>query len=211
MDYLSKSDIVAKEIRDLIQRKELRPGEVLRQRDLAQRFGVSPTPVREALRRLEAEGYIVSELHRGATVVRTEKARITENFLVRAALEGLATEFAVKKISDQDLQMLEKLNQEMSECSSSDPKRLELNRRFHFRIYQAADSPILISLLTLLWRSLNEAPGAGRPLDESVSQHDRIIAALRDRDSEKAVMAVREHIEGWLPHAVEEGSTNMSA
>ena len=73
-DYSSKSDIVARGIRELIRSGDLMPGSVLRQRELADRFRVSPTPVREALRQLETEGLVTNELHRGATVARAAEA-----------------------------------------------------------------------------------------------------------------------------------------
>lgn len=200
MNFQSKSDIVADAIRRLIQSNELEPGVVLRQRDLAERFGVSPTPVREALQRLEAEGFVSSELHRGATVVRPERARIEENFLIRESLEGLATRLAAQKIDEQTLQELTELNAELATLGPDDPRRFELNREFHFGIYRAADSPILNALLNLLWRSLDGGPGHGRPTSEAVSQHTDILAALRAGDGELAAAHVRHHIETGMSY-----------
>jgi DNA-binding GntR family transcriptional regulator len=205
MEFRSKSDVVAEEIRALIQSAELQPGEVLRQRDLARRFGVSPTPVREALRRLEAEGFITSELHRGARVVRTESARIAENFLIRSTLEGLATELAAEKITDEKIEQLEILNKELATCDPDEPKRFELNRKFHFGIYEAADSPILTALLNLLWRSLDEGPGHGRPLGEAVQQHAALLEALRTRDPKLASEVIRGHVQGGVQYETEHG------
>jgi DNA-binding GntR family transcriptional regulator len=78
--YVSKTDLVAALIRELVITGELGPGEQLRQRDLAQRFGVSQTPVREAMRRLESEGLLICDTHRGFTVVEPEMGRVEENF-----------------------------------------------------------------------------------------------------------------------------------
>src|SRR5271157_442235 len=78
--YVSKTDLVAALIRELIITGELEPGEQLRQRDLAQRFGVSQTPVREAMRRMESEGLLVCDTHRGFTVVAPDVGRVEENF-----------------------------------------------------------------------------------------------------------------------------------
>lgn len=200
MNFQSKSDIVADAIRDMIQRNELEPGKVLRQRDLAERFGVSPTPVREALQRLEAEGFVSSELHRGATVVRPEEARIAENFLIRESLEGLATRLAAKKITQEQLDELDELNARLSQLAPDDPQRFVLNREFHFSIYRAADSPMLNALLNLLWRSLNGGPGHGRPTGEAVAQHTEILAALRAGDAELAAEHARTHIETGMPY-----------
>ena len=88
--YVSKSDMVTDVVRDLITDGLLSPGTPLRQRDLAEQFDVSYTPVREALRRLESEGLVVTDVHRGATVARTESQELEENYRILAALEALA-------------------------------------------------------------------------------------------------------------------------
>src|ERR1700758_4778935 len=85
--YVSKTDMVAALIRELLMTGQLGPGEQLRQRDLAQRFGVSQTPVREAMLRLESEGLLVCDTHRGFTVAAPELGPVEENFQIRAALE----------------------------------------------------------------------------------------------------------------------------
>ena len=96
--YVSKTDLVAALIRELVITGELAPGEQLRQRDLAQRFGVSQTPVREAMRRLESEGLLICDTHRGFTVVAPDVGRVEENFQIRAALESLGASLAARKI-----------------------------------------------------------------------------------------------------------------
>jgi DNA-binding GntR family transcriptional regulator len=193
-EYLSKSDIVAKGIRALIQEGELLPGTVLRQRDLAERFKVSPTPVREALRQLEAEGFVTTELHRGATVVRTEDARIGENFLIRANLESLAASLAAGKVTDEELVSIDAILDRLASCRPDDPARTDLNRRFHFAIYECARSPVLLSLLNLLWRSLDGGPRIARSAEESTSQHHALVEALRKRDGALAAEVTRAHI-----------------
>ena len=92
--YVSKTDLVAALIRELVITGELGPGEQLRQRDLALRFHVSQTPVREAMRRLESEGLLVCDTHRGFTVVTPGAGRVEENFQIRAALESLGASLA---------------------------------------------------------------------------------------------------------------------
>src|SRR5580704_3130583 len=96
--YVSKTDLVAALIRELVITGELEPGEQLRQRDLAQRFGVSQTPVREAMRRLESEGLLTCDTHRGFTVAAPDVGRLEENFQIRAALESLGASLAAPKI-----------------------------------------------------------------------------------------------------------------
>jgi DNA-binding GntR family transcriptional regulator len=95
--YVSKTDLVAALVRELVITGGLEPGEQLRQRDLARRFGVSQTPVREAMRRLESEGLLVCDTHRGFTVVAPDAGRVEENFQIRAALESLGASLAARK------------------------------------------------------------------------------------------------------------------
>jgi DNA-binding GntR family transcriptional regulator len=200
-EYLSKSDIVAKGIRTLIEDGEVVPGSVLRQRDLAERFGVSATPVREALRQLEVEGFVTTELHRGATVVRTEDARLEENFVIRAQLESLGAGLAASKITDAEMADLEAVLDKMAACGPYETARSELNREFHFRIYEAARSPVLLSLVRLLWRSLGLGPKVSRSSEESERQHRELLQALRRHDAEAAAECTRLHIMSALEGA----------
>lgn len=202
-EWKSKSDMVADALRDLIDSGELKPGDMLRQRDIAKRFNTSPTPVREALHRLEAEGYVESRLHHGATV-RGEVARLSENFLIRATLEGLATELAVKKITDERIDQIEEINERLAQLDSEDPRRFAMNRELHFCLYEAAESPVLNTMLNVLWESLGEGPGHGRPLMEAVTEHRALIEALRARDSRSATRHIREHIERGLEYETAE-------
>jgi DNA-binding GntR family transcriptional regulator len=80
--YLSKTDMVTAAIRELIMNGDLRPGDALRQRDLAERFAGSPTPIREALRRLETEGLVSENAHRGSSVVEVDYGATQENFRI---------------------------------------------------------------------------------------------------------------------------------
>jgi DNA-binding GntR family transcriptional regulator len=195
-EYLSKSNVVANGIRVLINEGVLQPGTLLRQRDLAEQFRVSPTPVREALRQLEAEGFVTNELHRGALVVRAEDATLEENFLIRAQLESLAASIAAAKVTDEDLENFESILAKLEACSPDDPTRTDLNRRFHFAIYTCAGSPILLSLLNLLWRSLGGGPKVPSMRQESGAQHRDLLEALKKRDTEMAGELTRSHIMG---------------
>lgn len=194
MEYLSKSDVVAQGIRELIRSGELAPGDLLRQRDIAQRFNVSPTPVREALHKLEAQGFIATELHRGAVVVRSEDARLFENFLIRANLESLAAGLAAQKITPDDLEEITKIFDELRQLAPDDERRATLNRRFHFRIYEAARSPTLLALLNLLWGALDGGPRVVRTQEVSDQHHFALLQALRREDSNAAVEFTRLHI-----------------
>ena len=202
--YVSKSDLVTDALRELITDRQLSPGTPLRQRDLAEQFDVSYTPVREALRRLEAEGLVARDVHRGASVARTEPEELAENYRILAALEVLAGTLAVPKISDDDIAEIEDLYQQVAACDPGDERLAELNRRFHFRIYECARSPMLLLLMRLLWRSFPAGPQAGRPHAESVHQHAQLIEALKRRDQDRVAAVIREHVLGsirYLPPA----------
>jgi DNA-binding GntR family transcriptional regulator len=198
--YVSKSDMVTDVLRDLITDRQLSPGTPLRQRDLAEQFDVSYTPVREALRRLESEGLVVTDVHRGATVARTESEELEENYRILAALEALAGSLAVAKMTDGDLAEIEALYRAVAECQPDDERLAELNRQFHFRIYECARSPMLLLLMRLLWRSFPRGPQAGRPHQESVRQHAELLSALTRRDEGQVAAIIREHVLGSIKY-----------
>jgi len=203
--YVSKTDLVAALIRELVITGELAPGEQLRQRDLAQRFGVSQTPVREAMRRLESEGLLLSGTHRGFTVVAPDVGRVEENFQIRAALESLGASLAARRITPEGLGRLRALNDRMRALADNDPGYAELNREFHFAVYEHAHSPLLLSLMRLLWASLQGGPRVTRSHAESARQHDEILAALAGADADAASARTYQHIMGADPVKEESG------
>ena len=196
--YVSKTDMVAALIREQIITGELAAGEQLRQRDLAQRFQVSQTPVREAMRRLESEGLVIGDTHRGFTVVEPDDGPVEENFQIRAALESLGASLAARKIDAAGLARLKKLNDQMRVMGEDDPRYAGLNREFHFTVYEYARSPLLLSLMRLLWASLHGGPKVARTHAESARQHDEILAALRAGDPAAAAAGTYQHIMGSL-------------
>jgi DNA-binding GntR family transcriptional regulator len=197
--YVSKTDMVAALIRQLIITGELAAGGQLRQRDLAQRFGVSQTPVREALRRLESEGLVVGDAHRGFTVVEPDDGPVEENFQIRAALESLGASLAARKIDVGGIQALRDLNEAIRALADDDPRYADLNREFHFAVYEHAGSPLLLSLMRLLWASLHGGPRVSRTHAESARQHDAIIDALSAADAAAASARTYQHIMSAAP------------
>jgi DNA-binding GntR family transcriptional regulator len=196
VSYVSKTDMVAALIRELIITGQLTAGQQLRQRDLAQRFGVSQTPVREAMRRLESEGLVIGDTHRGFTVVVPDDGPVEENFQIRAALESLGASLAARKIDAAGLAELQRRSDEMRALAEDDPRYAELNREFHFALYQYSRSPLLMSLMRLLWASLQGGPRVVRTHAESARQHDAILDALRAGDADAASALTYQHIMG---------------
>ena len=191
-EYRSKTDLVAAAIKKMIHSGELESGSTLRQRDVAERLGVSPTPVREALRRLEAEGFVIYTDHSSAVVVRSEDATLYENCLIRASLESLGTEIATRKATPEVIEQLEEINRQFAAAEGD--KAVELNRIFHFTVYEVAQSPVLKAQLNLLWRTLDGGPPVVRSHSDSVEQHRQIIVAMRAGDAVEAGRIVRDHI-----------------
>jgi DNA-binding GntR family transcriptional regulator len=200
VDFQSKSDIIAAYVRDMIITGQAEPNSPLRQRDLAQRFGVSPTPVREALRRLEAEGLVKYDLHRGATVIDGSFAPNEENYWVRAALEPFAARLAAARITTEELTELHEIHAELCRTPptdgsiNTDAAYHELNRRFHFGIYAAARSPLLLALIRLLWQSFPLGPATVQTREDSLACHQSILDALHGRDADAAELHTRRHI-----------------
>lgn len=204
--YVSKIDFVTAAIRQLIAEGEFKPGDQLKQRDLAARLGVSVTPIREALRRVESEGLVEFYAHTGVTVVRVESGPTLENLEIRAALEPLAARLATPHMDEAAIRELRDLNEEMRACGAKDLDRLsKLNRKFHLRIYERASSPLLYPFLIRLWQSFGDARLQHDP-EESLLQHDLIIAALASGDAEAAGETTRAHILTSLRHASSDNS-----
>jgi len=164
------------------------PGDPLNLRELADRFETSMTPVREAVRRLVAEGALVDAPGRALRVPPLERSRLTDLKRARIALETMVTELAVERITPADIAALETILQgaESAEMPSAD-EELKCNRHFHFTLYRISDSPTLVTLIESLW--LQYGPFLNllhttidRNIDGSHRDHHRIVDAARARD-----------------------------
>lgn len=193
----SKTEMVTDALRARIEAGELSAGVVLRQRAVAAELGVSATPVREALERLEAEGYVSSRPNGGAVVVRTEQSRLWENVLIRSVLEGLAARLAAEHRTSGHLAEILARERAFGECPDPAASGL-LNQQFHFAIYQSTGSPVLMRQLEFLWRSLGPGPQIYRTHEESVAQHRAISLAVAQGDGDEAERLTREHILGTV-------------
>jgi DNA-binding GntR family transcriptional regulator len=194
VEFQGKADVLTAALRELIITGEFKAGAPLRQRDLAERFGVSPTPVREALRRLEAEGLVEHDLHRGTTVIQAGSGAAEEAYELRTVLESLAAKIAATRATPEDIADLRALQQRFEGLGDDEHEIAEANRRFHFRIYEAARSPILLALLRLLWQTLIHQPPAPRPRKDWIREHEEILEALERGDAKAAERLTRAHV-----------------
>lgn len=195
--YASKTDVVCTLLRELIASGEVGPGQQLKQRDLAARFGVSQTPIREALRRLEAEGLVVNDTNRGATVAKSHRSAAEDHGQVRASLEALAARLAAQRITAEEVEELRSMNAIMAVMSDNHPGYAAANQAFHFKICEYAATPILMSFMRMLWQSILLGPMSTRAHRESWLQHEHLIDALAAHDGPLAARIVGEHVLGY--------------
>jgi DNA-binding GntR family transcriptional regulator len=196
--YLTKSDSVQRLIRQAIARGDIQPGERLLQNELAERLGVSPTPVREALIALVAQGVLRYLPNRGMRVVELDAPDAEQVYLIRGQLEPLAVELGGPHLSQADLDELAGVLAAMRRAA--DQTRLErvklLDHRFHFLIYGAAGRGRLHDMIEHL-RALHVEDTFKLDPERvgiSLSQHAAIFAALEEGRFSEASAITREHI-----------------
>lgn len=185
------------------------PGEVISTYAIAQELGVSRTPIVEAVKRLEGEGALKIVPQVGCVVQGPEPDQVRETFLIRAALEGLAAEFAASKITDSDLEEIEEIVVASEEAGERiDARRYEeLNRAFHNRIAHISGIGSLEQTLRTLWQlssyQVASVPFFEHRFEESVREHRTILKHLR----ENKAGAARETTEAHLRRCAEEFAT----
>ncbi len=196
--FKRKADAVEDRIRQEILYGDLRPGDRLRLEDLAKRLGVSMTPVREAMQHLEADGLVIREPHKGARVAGLSLEEIRVIYSMREALETLATRLAVSRLTAGELAHLEETERRSrAACDLGDLVTVrKCNFDFHMTLYRASRGRTLAKMVeTLLMCSpFNFLWSDARRARQSFAEHDAVLAALRRRDEDAAVEAMRAHI-----------------
>lgn len=174
------------------------PGDRLREEDVAAQLSLSRTPVREALRRLEAEGIVEHRPRIGAVIRQLGHAEVVELYEMRVVLEKTAAEFAAKHGSEVEIDALEQLNDELRKETRNASRAAALNQKFHRGIYLAGRNRFLLEAA----RSLNNALLLLGPttlseperIEEVASQHAAIVTALRAGDAVAAGRAAEIHL-----------------
>lgn len=199
-------EAVLGELRRAIGSGELAPGTQVLQDQLAERFGVSRVPLREALKVLEAEGQVTYHPHRGYFVAELSLADMLEVYRLRDLLESEAVRVGVPLLVDADV---ERLAAAVAACeragAAGDLAALtEANRVLHFGLLEASGMPRLVRLVRVLWdatdayRSLYYADGANRAVVDA--EHRAVLEAVRRRDAGAVVRLLREHREHAIEH-----------
>lgn len=200
-DYLPLRDIVFNTLRQAILKGDLAPGERLMEVSLANRLGVSRTPVREAIRKLELEGLVLMVPRRGAEVAKISEKNLRDVLEVRRTLEELAVELASKRMTDDRMLALKRANVvfESSLATNDVTQIAEADEKFHDVIYAATVNEKLLQIMNnireQMYRYRLEYIKDEEKRRDLVTEHRQIINALEKRDVEAAKRAARVHIE----------------
>jgi len=193
------SSQITQSIRDFILNGELEPGVRIGQEDLAQRFGTSRIPVRDALRQLENEGLVILTPNSSARVAKLDMAECTEIYKIRELIEPLAIAEAIPQMSDEDIARLECAVAEIESTRDSDVF-LKLDREFHLNSYRAAKMPKLQSLVERFWNTTQHYRRAYTRLVWQKgnwiinAEHRLLIEAMKRRDVVDAGQILMMHI-----------------
>jgi len=200
-DYKPLREVVFETLREAIINGTLRPGERLMEVQLAEDMGVSRTPVREAIRKLELEGFVIMVPRKGAYVAGISTKDIADVFEVRAALESLAAGLAAERITEEELKELNKflmqvtVNAEIGDLE----KVVQSDTEFHDLIYRASRNNRLVQIINKLREQIQRFritslsyPGR---IKQTLEEHKKLVEAISDRDIVRARSLAQEHIE----------------
>ena len=199
--YKPLREVVYETLREAIRNGALAPGERLMEIQLAEELGVSRTPVREAIRKLELESFVVMLPRRGTYVANLSLKDINEVFEIRAALDGLAAGLAAERITEEELEQMERLLVEIADHIErhDNQKIVEVDEAFHDILYRASRNERLVGIICNLreqftrFRSVSiNYPGR---LTNTLEEHKQLVEAIAQRNAEQAQQRAREHIE----------------
>lgn len=197
-------------IKDAIVSGTLKPGERVPEQEIAESFGISRTPIREAFRQLESEGFITVTPRKGAVVSPITDKDVSEFYAIKSLLEGYAARTACEKLSVKEIKKLENLNSQMSKYADKDDVKnfFKLDNQFHDTFLKACGNEKLCVLVHQLVQQFERfritalsLPGR---MKESVKQHNDIIKAFRNGNSDLVEMLVRGNAEKGGSTLVEE-------
>lgn len=207
--YLTKSELVYSRLREEILRGELKQETRLRVSELAERFEVSETPIREALRLLQSEGLVELPSHKGAIVKRLTWERAYELVMIRMQLEMLASRIVAPLHTPDTLAPTDALMVQLADCVSAGDARgfSRLNREFHRALYVPCPYGTLLEEIDSHWDRIWQARAdllldvLDRRMGAAQAEHTTLIDAMRARDADAAEAAARIHqqntLEGW--------------
>jgi DNA-binding GntR family transcriptional regulator len=202
------SEQLADTIREEILKETLRPGSKLTEQQISQRFGVSRTPVREALGCLEAEGLVETIPNRGAFVVGLSATDAADLFEIRKHYEIIAARRAAELATEDDIEKLDESAEFMRYYTERGdlPKMKQINKDFHEAIYKTASSRLLLvsirRVIIYLNLSVHTKSYRRENLAEILAEHERVYRAIKKHEPDKAAAAMEEHIENMARRAL---------
>ena len=192
MSTATAHELVAAALRQAILDRELKPGEKIRQEEVAKRLGVSVIPVREALRVLAGEAQVTYRPRQGYVVAELDVRDLSEVYRLRELLEAEAVRVALPKLTDADVDRIAALfDQVASAATISDA--MKANRRAHFVLFEAAALPILLRHIAMLWDSTEAYRALYYSTTSVDDEHRAIVAALSERDTERVLALLDAH------------------
>ncbi|MEG0180252.1 MAG: GntR family transcriptional regulator [Terrisporobacter sp.] len=200
-NYKPLRDVVFENLRTAILEGRLRSGQRLMEVQLAEQLGVSRTPIREAIRKLELEGLVIMLPRKGAYVADMSFKDLIDVLEIRASLEGLAASLASERRRDEDIISLEKVAMEFEESVRNADVETVLKKdvEFHERIFALANNKKLYNLINSLWEQVHRFRVTYVSDYEAslslVEEHNKILQAIKDGDCEMAKKYATEHIE----------------
>lgn len=190
--HLTLREKILETIREAILKGSLKPGEKVAEPELAERFGISRTPIREAFRQLESEGYLTVIPRKGAVVASLSERDVEEFYAIKSILEGYAARMAAEKMSDKDIEKLEVINERLEKLArEGDVKNFfRVHNDFHEAFIRASGNEKLLELISQLLLKFNRLRMASLSLpgrmEISVKEHRKILDAFKRREGELA-------------------------
>lgn len=196
---------VAELLRQRIFRRELEPGSWIDELKLAEEYGISRTPLREALKVLAAEGLVTMKVRRGAYVTEVSEQDLAEVYHLLSLLESDAAGVVAKRASDRELRELQKLHEELEGAVKNRDRFFAVNERFHMRLLEIAGNKWRNQMVADLRKVMklnrhNSLLKSGR-IEESLAEHRAVMQALAQRDGAAAMQRMQEHFSNGLEAA----------
>jgi DNA-binding GntR family transcriptional regulator len=199
--HLTLRERILETIRDAIIKGSLKPGEKVAEPELAERFGISRTPIREAFRQLESEGYLTVIPRKGAVVAAFSQKDVEEFYAIKSILEGYAARRACENLSQKEIDKLEAINTKLAQfAEGSDVKQFfRIHNDFHELFIKAANNEKLHDMISGLVSKFQRLRLASLSLPGrmkiSVDEHEKIINAFKKKDPAAAEKLVRKNAE----------------
>lgn len=203
-EYLPLRDVVFNTLRQAILKGELEPGERLMEIQLADRLGVSRTPIREAIRKLELEGLVLMIPRKGAEVAKISEKSLRDVLEIRRSLDALAIELCIERMSEEDIQSLTDAQEVFRQSvENSEPMTIaENDEHFHDVIYNSTNNQRLVQMLNNLreqmYRYRLEYIKDADKRQILVLEHDQILKAIKERNVAEAKIAIRAHVDNQV-------------